>query len=195
MSPPSLAEVRQTFIAFRNECIWMQTCFNTFHALYHGGSEVDEVLRNAAPIFFVELNTVLAEYWVLIVCRLTDSARSTGHENLTVNYLVEALAHYNLLTEDIHEVACNLHKYRTGVIDARNKVVSHADRRTFLQSEVLGAHAEEAVDLFVRDMQRFNDLVGEAIQEGPLDYQVTSCSGDVYDLLRGLNGGRYLSGV
>lgn len=187
MTHASLDEIRRTFVAFREECIWVQTCFNTFQALYQGGAKVDSLLRKSAAAFFEELNTVLVEYWVLIVCRLTDPARTKkGDDNLTVKYLVEALTQHGLMTSDICEIARRLDTYRELINDARNKLVSHADRAAFLRNAVLGRHTEEAVEQFVRDLQRFNELVGEAVGEGPLDYQVTSCSGDVHDLLRAL---------
>lgn len=109
-----------------------------------------------------------------------------GDDNLTVKYLVEALTQHGRMTSDICEIARRLDTYRELINDARNKLVSHADRAAFLRNAVLGGHTEEAVEQFVRDLQRFNDLVGEAVGEGPLDYQATSCSGDVHDLLRAL---------
>jgi hypothetical protein len=184
MAPESLDEIRRTFVAFREECIWVQTCFNTFQALYHGGLHVDALLHRSAATFFKELNIVLVEYWVLIVCRLTDRARTRGDDNLTAKYLVEALTQHNLMTSGIREVAHRLDTYRELIDSARNKLVSHADKAAFLRSVVLGEHTKEAVEQFVRDLQRFNDLVGEVVGEGPLDYQTTSCPGDVHDLLR-----------
>lgn len=187
MGPASLDEIRRTFVAFREECIWVQTCFNTFQALYQGGEKVDSLLRKTAAAFFEELNTVLVEYWFLIVCRLTDPARTRkGDDNLTVKYLVEALTQHGLMTSDIREIARRLDSYRELIKDARNELVAHADRVALLQDAVIGEHTEQAIEQFVWDLQRFNDLVGEAVGEGQLDYQATSCSGDVYDLLRAL---------
>lgn len=182
----NIDETRRTFVAFREECIWVQTCVNTFQSLYQGGSKVDSLLRKSAAAFFTELNIVLVEYWVLIVCRITDPACTRGNGNLTVKYLLEALTQHGLMTSDIAETAGRLDTYRELINDARNKLVSHADRAAFLQNAVLGEHTEEAVKQFVEDLQRFNDLVGEGIGEGPLDYQATSCPGDVHDLLRAL---------
>lgn len=188
MPSSPLDETRQTFIAFREECIWLQTCFNTFQALYSGGQSIESLLQRSAPAFFADLNIVLVEYWVLIVSRLTDPAITLGRENLTAKFLVQALGQLGLLTPEIEATAKGLQNYRSLVNEARNRLVSHADRSAFLQAAALGQHSEAAVGQFVRDLQRFNDLVGEAVGEGPLDYQITSGPGDVYDLLRVLKG-------
>lgn len=177
-------ELREEFQAFREECIWLQTCFNTFHALFDGGEEVDAALQNSARLFFAELNIVLVEYWVLLVCRLTDPAVTAGRENLTVLNLLGVLRSHGLLTAEIEATAIRIQSYRDLVNDARNRAVSHADKVAYLQRTVLGQHAAEHVNEFVRDLQRFNDLVGETIGEGPLDYRISSGPGDVYDLLQ-----------
>lgn len=187
MTTIKLDEVRQAFVAFREESIWVQTCFNTFHSLYHGGPTVDSLLRKSAVAFFNDLNIILIEYWILIVCRLTDPARTNGNTNLTVAYFVAALKQHEISTSSIEETAVQLTAYRNMVIDARNKLVSHADKTAFLKNNILGEHTNEAVEQFIQNLQHFNDLVGEAIGEGPLDYQVTSCPGDVQDLLRTLS--------
>ncbi len=79
----SADELQRSFIAFRNECIWLRGCYNTFAALYESGSEVKEVLSAAASSFFSDLNRILLEYCWLQVCKITDPANSSGRDNLT----------------------------------------------------------------------------------------------------------------
>lgn len=184
MKVTSIDDIKRTFLMFRDECTWVQTCFNTFQALYKGGSKVDELLQNTAPVFFEELNKIYVEYWILIVCRITDPSNTKGDDNLTVKYLVEGLTQHGLISSEITQIACSLDSYRMLVNDARNKLVTHADRDSYLQGNVLGGSSEEAIEQFLLNLQQFNNLVGEAVGEGPLDYQATSCSGDVYDLLQ-----------
>ncbi|HEY1059270.1 MAG TPA: hypothetical protein VGE55_11130 [Limnobacter sp.] len=188
MQPTSLTELRRTFIAFRDECIWLQICFNTFNTLFEGGEQIDSLLRESAPQFFADLNIMMAEYWVIVVCRLTDPANTNGNYNLTVPYLLKALERHSLLTSEIQAAADEVRAYRELVNDTRNKVISHADLKAFLRGEVLGEHSAEALVRFVQHLQIFNDLVGEAVGKGPLDYRVTACSGDADDLLPNLTG-------
>jgi len=68
----------------------LQSIHNTFTALFDAGDETSALLAKTAPTFFHDLNSVLIEYWILLVSRLTDPARSTGRENLTAQNLLES---------------------------------------------------------------------------------------------------------
>ena len=186
MPTQSLAHIRDAFNAFRVESVWLQTVHNTFCALYSSGPETDKLLQNTAPVFFHDLNSIFIEYWILIICRLTDPAKMNGRKNLTAKNLVENLRELGMLTEPIEREANGLQRYRDVLNTARNRVVSHADKDTFLQPELIGEHSQDELTSFLAHLQRFNDLVGEAIGEGPLDFSATSGSGDAYDLLRAL---------
>ncbi len=52
MNSPELAALRRDFVAFREEAIWLQTCFNNFDALFSGGPETDALLHKSAGAFF-----------------------------------------------------------------------------------------------------------------------------------------------
>lgn len=186
IQPVSLSEIKSTFVAFREECIWLQTCFNTFNVLFSDDDEVKALLNNSAPTFFGDLNLMFIEYWIIVACRLTDPASTMGHENLTAKYLLEALKQHSLLTPEIEISAGNIESYRALIKDARNRLACHAGRMAHLANTALGEHSELELLNFVKKLQIFNDLVGEAIGEGPLDYRVTSGPGDAYDLLRAL---------
>lgn len=182
--PATLEHARETFIAFRVESVWLQSVYDTAHALFHSGDETDAVLNRIAPGFFADLNHIIIEYWVLIVCRLTDPPRTFGRENITAQLLVEQLDQLGLLTDEIRRSSLQLSQYRAVLNDARNRVVSHADKVTFLNPSLLGAHSDRQLVDFVQALQRFNDLVGGALGEGPLDFRSTYGPGDVHDLLR-----------
>lgn len=186
MTADVLARTKDAFNAFRIESVWLRTVFDMSAALYSSGAETDALLRRTAPRFFHDLNSVLVEYWVLIVCRITDPPKTNGRENLTVRNLVECLEDLGLLTESIRKEADGIQAYRDILNNARNRVVSHADKETFLRPELLGEHSEQDLDAFLGHLQSFNDLVGEALGEGPLDFGGTSGPGDAYDLVRAL---------
>jgi hypothetical protein len=109
---------------------------------------------------------------------------SNGRENLTVKNLLECLQELNLHTASIQVEADGIQVYRSVLNTARNRVVSHADKDTFLNPAVLGEHSNSELDEFLNHLQKFNDLVGDALGEGPLDFSTTSGPGDVFELLR-----------
>ncbi len=168
--------------------MWLRTIYDTSVALYSSGPETAALLQKSAPLFFHDLNHILIEYWILVVCRLTDPATTGKRENLTVANLIASLQNLGILTDAIEDEAAQLQIYREVINDARNRVVSHADKATFLQPELLGEHTEHQIDEFLEHLQIFNDLVGEALGEGALDFRGTSGPGDAYDLLRILRG-------
>ena len=184
MPTAQLLRTKDAFNSFRVESVWLRTIYDTSFALYSSGIETDLALKKVAPVFFADLNHILIEYWIMVVCRLTDPAKSFGRENLTVANLVESLESLHLLTDEIKKRSAGLQRYRNLLNDARNRVISHADKATFLQPELLGQHQEHQVTDFLDDLQEFNDLVGLALGEGPLDFRGTSGPGDAYDLIR-----------
>jgi hypothetical protein len=186
MTISPLQHAKDTFNAFRVESVWLRSIFDTSYALFSSGSEIDALLKRTAPQFFADLNQMIVEYWILAVSRITDPAKTGKRENLTAALLLNQLDSLGLCTTEIHTAANRLQSYRALLNDARNRAVSHADKETFLNPALLGDHQESQVTDFLERLQEFNDLVGMALGEGPLDFRSTYGPGDVYDLLRAL---------
>ena len=55
-------DLQKTFETFREQCIWLRCCFNTFQALYETDDETSELLHSTAAHFFHDLNEILREY-------------------------------------------------------------------------------------------------------------------------------------
>jgi hypothetical protein len=182
----STTDLKKAFLAFRDQCIWLQTCFNTFSALYESDETTNQVLSRSAPLFFYDLNLILIEYCLLQVCKLTDPPRSFGRDNLTVKHINELLKAENKLTPDIAAASDGLAHYRSLIKESRNWLISHADKRAVLAGLPIGAHSKGEVDAFFANLYRYVDAVGHAADVGPLDFRTTAGSGDVVDLLRQL---------
>lgn len=183
------SNLRQAFLAFREQSIWLRTCFNTFYALYQQDHRPKDLLHRTAPIFFSDLNCVLHEYCRLQACRLTDPAESRGDESLTVCNLNKHLQSEGLFNKAIEEAAAGLMHYRNLIKRSRNKVIAHLDKKAVLANQPIGAHSEQDVINFLAALQSYNDHVGYAVDEGPLDFRGTSGAGDAFDLLRFLRAG------
>lgn len=134
-------ELQKAFLTLRDQCEWLRTCYNNFNALYDGPDE--EVLRASAETFFTDLNKLMVEYYVVLVARITDNATSAGKPNLTISYITACLDDEGLLTHEIIEICARIHDYRTTILDARNKIVSHLDRDALMNSGEFGAHSLE----------------------------------------------------
>jgi len=64
------AEVQKTFLAFREQCIWLQISFNTVVMLDESGEKTSNILFQAASHFFTDPNHILPEYDYHQTCRL-----------------------------------------------------------------------------------------------------------------------------
>ncbi len=137
------------FLAFRQECIWLQATLNTFSTLFESGTETLELLEAAAPAFFRDLNLILHEHFVLQACRLTDPASQKGRENLTVRNINLMLERRGLLTQAIRDVSDQLHQYRELLTEARNQIISHADKSRILSGSPSPSHERADLDRFI----------------------------------------------
>ena len=179
----------ESFLALRQECVWVQSCFNTFCALFESSDETSAVLHQSAPAFFRDINLILLEHFILQVCRITDPASSNGRENLTIKNLNQTLTKEGLFSTEIAEQAERIHKYRTLIVDARNQIVSHADKTKILSRTESNPHARSDVEDFFSGLYKYVDLVGEALGVGPLDFTYTGSEGDVEALVSCLKRG------
>ena len=120
MPSDALTQAKDAFNAFRVESVWVRTVFDTATALYSSGPDTENLLRRTALRFFGDLNSILVEYWVLVVCRITDPQKTGNRENLTVKNLVAELGTLGLLTQTIEDKAAGLQAYRDIINGSRN---------------------------------------------------------------------------
>ena len=183
-----LDQLRKDFDWFRSECIKLRNTFNVYHALYESDDEeTDAALRQTACLFFHDLNDWLIQLLLLQIGRLTDPARTSGRENLTVCWIVEEVGKVGRLIPEIDDLGAELMRYRQrNIRDVRNKYISHNDLKAFQCRQKYGQHRKDEAYGFFENLQKFTDEVGNAIGDGPLDYSVQAGPGDVQDLIRAL---------
>lgn len=179
-------ELQRSFRAFREQCIWIRCCYNTYAALYESGSEVRDVLSTVANIFFSDLNRILIEYCWLQMCKITDSSTSSGRENLTVEHINSLLRSSSLMTDEISQHSDGLRQYRNLIEKGRHRLLAHLDKESVMNGLPIGEHDQKDIAAFFENLQGYVDAVGIAVGVGPLDFQVTAGSGDVIDLISAL---------
>ena len=184
----SIDEPKKTFESFREQCIWLRCCFNTFRSLYESNDETSTALRLTAWRFFEDLNEILREYIILQICKLTDPAQDGRgrHTNLSVDGVNAVLCKNKLMTPEIRGYASELLRYREFVKESRNKIIGHLDRKTIVEGLPIGEHPAEEVFRFFDNLQKYTDAVGWVVGVGPLDYQAVPGKGDVLDLIKTL---------
>ena len=185
-TPMTLDALQDEFIKLRDQAIWVRQTVNTFSFLFDSGPETERVLKESACLFFGDLNTMMQEYAVLLVCRLTGPAQSFRKANLSTQRFTMLLRDEGRLTPEIERLDASLREYGGLLKPARDKIIAHSDLEVHVNSTVLGAHGEEVMLEFLENLQAYFDSVGNVIGVGPLDFRSTPGTGDVIDLVRKL---------
>jgi hypothetical protein len=180
----STIDLKEVFLAFREQCIWTRTCFNMYFELYESEPEVQDLMRNSAPVFFHDLNEILIDYCLIQISKHLDPKQTCGKTNLTIDYIDSEVEASRAMTQEIKQLSTALSGYKILIKDARNKILSHTDRDAVLSNQQFAAHTKEDVLGFFENLQQYCDAVGEAVGVGPLDFRATPAPGDVLDLLQ-----------
>ena len=178
--------LQDEFIKLRGQAIWLRQTINTFNDLFDSDPKTKRLLRETACQFFDDLNTMMHEYIILLVCRLTGPAESFGKANLSTQRFTNLMRDRSCLTPDIERLDAALREYGELLKPARNKIIAHSDLEVQVNSTELGAHSEKVMVQFLEDLQEYFDAVGNAVGVGPLDFRYTPGRGDVIDLVRKL---------
>ena len=182
----TLDNVQYEFEKLLDEAIWLCQIVNTFNHLFDSGPDTQELLRKSASLFFDDLNRLMHEYVILLVCRLTGPACTAGKDNLTTQRITTLLREKGNITTEIEELDANLSNYGKLLKPARDKIVAHSDLQVYTELTALGGHEKQIMTEFLDNVQRYFDAVGNVIGVGSLDFRHTPGKGDVIDLLRQL---------
>ena len=174
------------FIKLRDQAIWLRQTVNTFNYLFDSDPETERILRESAGLFFTDLNTMMQEYAVLLVCRLTGPAESFGKANLSTQRFTKLMRDRGCLTPDIERLDTALREYGELLKPARDKIIAHSDVEVHVDEVALDAHGEEVMVEFFENLQAYFDAAGNAVGVSPLDFRHAPGPGDVIDLVRKL---------
>ena len=183
-------ELQREFETLRNQAIYLIQTFNTYNDLFESGDEIDQILRKSAHVFFSDINMMMVEYIITIVCRLTDPPKTRRKLNLTIPRMNKLLRESDCFNKEIRTLSNEIMAYRKKLESVRNKIVAHMDRDTYIQDLALGGHSKEEMSkFFENDLLQYFEKVAEAIGVTPLGDLNTHISGDALDLRATLRRG------
>lgn len=179
-------DVHEIFRHLREHCIRLRRDYNTYSDLFNEASR--EVLSKTAPTFFTDVAEILERDWILQACKLSDPPESKRKDgircNITIQLLNQALSRVGMLSPEISSIGNAIIEYGEKLKPARDKYIAHFDYEHQSRGSVLGETSEAELFKFIENIQRYCDLVGEAIGVGTLDFSSSGCSGDALDLLK-----------
>ena len=162
--------------------------------VYYMGRELfyeasaQSLMERTAHAFFLDLNKILIDYFLLEAAKLTDPATSFGGkcENFTVANLIETVEWSPECVREIEKLDKTVQSFRKYIEPARNKLLAHYDKPTVASGDVLGAFPEGEEEKFLAALEQMcNELhkaaFGEILPKMMLDHR-----GDVLDLKKAL---------
>lgn len=123
------------FHALWQEVAWLYTKWGEYESLYGTNSGRIDLMNKAAPLFFGIVQDSLWEETILHIARLTDSPKSMGKENLSIQrlpILVEDEQLRNTLQGKIEEAIKSSEFCR----DWRNRRIAHRDLKLAIEDGI-----------------------------------------------------------
>ncbi len=163
-----------------------------FHVLHHMYKELFEdedaqiLMENTANSFFSGLNTILQHYILLEFAKITDPAKTSGHENFTIDNLIESID----WPEDVRNTLISLNdktkKFRDYILEARHKLLAHMDKEVYLTDKVLGGFTEGEEESFLQTLKEICETTHKACFNDIYGQIAVGKEGDVHDLKKTL---------
>jgi hypothetical protein len=143
------------------------------------------LLERTAPAFFIELNKILIDYFLLEIAKLTDPATSIHgrHENFSLSNLVETIEWPPDCINKIKELNNTVLSFRKYIEPARHKLLAHYDKKVVVSSIVLGSFPEGEEKKLLEALVEICNVMHKAAFGKIFGDMVTSHSGDVFDFM------------
>ena len=156
---------------FADYCVYVRSVYMHGKTLFETVDQAGkDILTNAAPVFFGDINKVLIEYVILQVCKVTDPAKDLrGNYNHTTEFFVKET---NFSCDPgkarrLAELHASMQNIRAKIKPARDKVISHLDRDTIRAKTILGVASNEEWQRFWRDIEEFVAILYERYVSSP----------------------------
>jgi len=119
--PPPLGEL---YDDLRNQLTWIHLKWNDFRSLYADSEETVNLLNEAAPDFFHNLQRMMWEDVLLHICRITDRSKVAGKDTLTVLRLAKSTPDQSL-KQVVESLADDVTLTTKFARDWRNRRLAH----------------------------------------------------------------------
>ncbi|NIA08178.1 MAG: hypothetical protein GWP14_11190 [Actinobacteria bacterium] len=140
-SHPKDKASREIVDLFYHQLIELKQIYYIRQELFEDNSS-PHLLEKTTPGFFGDLNTILINYYLLEIAKLTDPAKSGKDENLTIANLIESIDWPGGCLNKLNKLNTTVLTFRDKIKDARNKRLAHYDKTTVVSEKTLGAFPE-----------------------------------------------------
>lgn len=191
-----LSKPKEVIEVFADHCVFMRSVYLHGCVLFETSSAAEkEMMSRAAHVFFGDLNRILVEFLIQQVCNITDPASDCRkNENFTVEFLLQQYgfgAGSETLREKLDMLSAKLKNFRTRLLPARNKLISHMDRAAILAGEALGAASQSDWDEFWLNLEDLVSTIHEKVVGTRFEISSVGNLTDADGLLKALRHGAW----
>ncbi len=181
--------VSKMVATFCHYVVWLRSVFNIYKELYEN-DEAKQVMDKTAQSFFADLNMIFNNYLLLEFAKITDPATSRVNgeniENFTVNNLITRVDWPENIVSTLELLRKEVETFRGYIKDARNKLLAHYDKETFLNGKALGDFPFGAEERFLSVLEEICNITHKACFNSIFGSISVSMRGDVEDLKKAL---------
>jgi len=170
---------------FCGKVFYIKSLYYIQEELFEKGNS--ELLKQTAPNFFSDLNLLIVNNIILEMAKITDPSVDTkGNNNLSISNIIESIEWSPEVKDKLNNLNIFFIRFRKYINKARNKVIAHNDRNTYLKDISLGAFPLEDGAAFFDKIIEFCGTCHEAVCGNILGDVYLGQSGDVLDLKKTL---------
>jgi hypothetical protein len=164
-------------------------CFRAVHNIYKELFENEEahiLMERTALSFFTDLNKIFHNYILLEFVKITDPAKTMGHENFTIDNLVESIDWPQDVQQELRLLSEKSKTFRKRTVNARNKLLAHLDKEVFLTDKILGGFQEGDDEVFLKTLEEICNITHKVCFNSIFGHISVAMNGDVLDLKKTL---------
>ena len=166
---------------FCGQVVWLLNVRRIFAELFED-EQTQVLMQKTASSFFGNIGRIIHGYLLLEFAKITDLAETSGKENLTIDNLIESIEWSPDTREELEVLRNKTKSFRDYILPARNKLLAHIDKETFLADGTLGKFPEGEDEVFLETLRKVCDVTHKDCFGTIFGEINTAQPGDVSDL-------------
>jgi hypothetical protein len=160
-------------------------------ALHHVGKELFEdsdaqkLMEQTAKQFFLDINRVWIDHFLLEIAKITDPAQSGmngKYDNFTIANIIGSINWPQDTFRELSRLNKSVNLFRRYILKARNKLLAHYDKNVYLSGKTLGGFPEGEDDKLMPYLHQIANLFHKACFDSIRGDINVVMPGDVLDL-------------
>jgi hypothetical protein len=174
--------------SFCEYVVWLKAVHTIYLELFEDEG-AEHLLQKTAPSFFVDINKMLVDYFLLSVARILDPPRMGRFENFTVDNFLETIDWPEYARGGLSDLNKTLQAFKAHIAPARNKLIAHLDKKAFIDDHVLGEFPEGQDREVIKALEDMCNVMHKASFGEIFGSISVGVGGDVLDLKKTLQRG------